>query len=243
MNIDWAHCLSTQQRIVHPGGIFQFSTGQSNATVAIGLTNERANKHFSSIDHAFLLRADGTVQIYEKGAAVSTPRPYAAGNLFSLRVIVVAGLHMVAYVKNYEEFHATRNVAPRFPLVGIVLLTQNPAKIIKPVITSLNIPESDIIAPEEMEGTYLELSRIGKPINAHEEVGFNIYRSTDPDLPKDQWKRLNQTLLTETTFVDKAEELGVAYYYYQWFGQKLSGNRPITSEIFKLRMIFYRCLV
>jgi hypothetical protein len=31
--------------------------------------------------------------------------------------------------------------------------------------------------------------------------------------------------------------------FSQWFGQKLSSNGPITSEIFKLRMIFHRTLV
>jgi hypothetical protein len=30
-------------------------------------------------------------------------------------------------------------------------------------------------------------------------AGYNIYRSTDPDLPKQNWTKLNQTLLTRTT--------------------------------------------
>jgi hypothetical protein len=37
--------------------------------------------------------------------------------------------------------------------------------------------------------------------------------------------------------------LVIVWHLLQWFGQRLGGNRPIISEIFKLRMIFYRTLV
>ena len=45
-------------------------------------------------------------------------------------------------------------------------------------------------------------------------AGYNIYRSTDPDLPKPNWTRLNATLLTRTTLQDDKVESGKTYYYY-----------------------------
>ena len=41
------------------------------------------------------------------------------------------------------------------------------------------------------------------PANPEGDVaGYNIYRSTDPDLPKNRWNKLNPGLLTRTTFQD-----------------------------------------
>ena len=45
-------------------------------------------------------------------------------------------------------------------------------------------------------------------------VGYNLFRSTDPDLPLDKWTRLNRTPLERTTFQDDAVQSGVKYYYY-----------------------------
>ncbi|OLE51063.1 MAG: hypothetical protein AUG51_25190 [Acidobacteria bacterium 13_1_20CM_3_53_8] len=45
-------------------------------------------------------------------------------------------------------------------------------------------------------------------------VGYNIYRSTDPDLPKERWTKLNAALLTRTTYQDETVESGKKYYYY-----------------------------
>ena len=45
-------------------------------------------------------------------------------------------------------------------------------------------------------------------------AGYNVYRSTDPNLPKGSWTKLNQTLLTRTTFQDERVESGQKYYYY-----------------------------
>ncbi len=45
-------------------------------------------------------------------------------------------------------------------------------------------------------------------------AGYNIYRSTDPDLPKDKWTKLNTELLTRTSYQDERVETGKRYYYY-----------------------------
>jgi hypothetical protein len=45
-------------------------------------------------------------------------------------------------------------------------------------------------------------------------AGYNIYRSTDPNLPKAGWMKLNQSLLTRPSFLDEKVERGRKYYYY-----------------------------
>lgn len=61
-------------------------------------------------------------------------------------------------------------------------------------------------------------------------AGYNIYRSTDPDLPKQNWTKLNQSLLTRTTYQDDKVESGKTYYYYIEAVDK-AGNVSKSSEV------------
>lgn len=64
----------------------------------------------------------------------------------------------------------------------------------------------------------------------HDVVGYYIYRSTDPDLPKDQWKKITPNLLTRTTFQDESIEPGKKYYYYI-VAVDAAGNQSAPSEV------------
>lgn len=69
------------------------------------------------------------------------------------------------------------------------------------------------------------------PANPEADIaGYNLYRSTDPDLPKDKWNRLNPTLLTRTTFQDERVESGKRYYYYLTAVDQ-AGNVSPQSEV------------
>ena len=61
-------------------------------------------------------------------------------------------------------------------------------------------------------------------------AGYNIYRSTDPELPKQNWTKLNQALLTRTTYQDERVEPGKTYYYYVTAVDK-TGNVSPPSEV------------
>ncbi len=61
-------------------------------------------------------------------------------------------------------------------------------------------------------------------------AGYNLYRSTDPNLPKDQWTKLNRGLLDRTTFQDEAVRTGQRYYYYVTAADK-AGNVSPPSEV------------
>jgi len=69
------------------------------------------------------------------------------------------------------------------------------------------------------------------PANPEPDVaGYNVYRSTDPDLPKEQWAKLTPSLLTRTTFQDENVESGKRYYYYL-IAVDQSGNVSQPSEV------------
>jgi hypothetical protein len=69
------------------------------------------------------------------------------------------------------------------------------------------------------------------PANPEADIaGYNIYRSTDPDLAKDQWNKLNPGLLTRTTFLDEKVESGKRYYYYLTAVDQ-AGNVSQPSEV------------
>jgi predicted phage tail protein len=61
-------------------------------------------------------------------------------------------------------------------------------------------------------------------------AGYLIYRSTDPNLPKDQWTLLTQSILTRTTFTDENVDPGKTYYYYV-IAVDAAGNRSQPSEV------------
>jgi fibronectin type 3 domain-containing protein len=61
-------------------------------------------------------------------------------------------------------------------------------------------------------------------------VGYHVFRSTDPNLPKDQWRRLTRSPVDRTTFNDDAVEPGVRYYYYVT-AIDAAGNTSRPSEV------------
>ena len=69
------------------------------------------------------------------------------------------------------------------------------------------------------------------PANPERDVaGYYIYRSTDPDLPKEQWTKVTPSLLTRTAFQDETVESGKKYYYYV-VAVDTAGNISKTSDV------------
>ena len=69
-------------------------------------------------------------------------------------------------------------------------------------------------------------------VNQERDVaGYNLYRSTDAELPKEQWTKLNRTLLDRTTFQDDAVTSGRRYYYYVT-AVDAAGNVSAPSEVY-----------
>ena len=72
-------------------------------------------------------------------------------------------------------------------------------------------PERPSIAPDPSFGRLAIFFAANKESDI---AGYNIYRSTDPNLPKQSWTKLNQELLTRTNYRDERVESGKTYYYY-----------------------------
>lgn len=62
-------------------------------------------------------------------------------------------------------------------------------------------------------------------------AGYNLYRSEDPDLPKERWTKLNRELLQRTTYQDDAVRSGQKYFYYV-VAVDAAGNVSRPSEVY-----------
>lgn len=62
-------------------------------------------------------------------------------------------------------------------------------------------------------------------------AGYNLFRTTDPDLPKNRWTKLNSTLLTKTTFQDQNVESGKKYYYYLIAVDQAGNVSPMSDVV------------
>ena len=84
---------------------------------------------------------------------------------------------------------------------------------------SLSVSPRDIFKPSApaKASTASSLGRISIFFLTNPEpdiAGYNIYRTTDPNLRKESWTKLNSALLTRTTYQDEKVESGKKYYYY-----------------------------
>ncbi|MEP6719149.1 MAG: hypothetical protein ABJB21_08395 [bacterium] len=104
---------------------------------------------------------------------------------------------------------------------------------------SITVSPKDVFAPSAPASITVAAApgrlSIFFPANPEGDVaGYNIYRSTDPDLPKSQWTKLNVALLTRTTFQDEKVEPGKRYYYYLTAvdtAGNVSGESEVVSEV------------
>lgn len=62
-------------------------------------------------------------------------------------------------------------------------------------------------------------------------AGYNVYRSEDQNLPKEQWTKLNKTLVDRTTFQDDAVQSGKKYCYYVT-ATDAAGNVSQPSDVY-----------
>ena len=61
-------------------------------------------------------------------------------------------------------------------------------------------------------------------------AGYILYRSTDPNLPKDKWTLLTPAVYAKTTFTDENVETGKTYYYYVKAVDN-AGNKSEASQV------------
>jgi hypothetical protein len=106
-------------------------------------------------------------------------------------------------------------------------LNSNPVDVAARDIFAPAPPERPSIAPDPSFGRLAIFFAANKETDI---AGYNLYRSTDPNLPKDQWTKLNPSLLTRTTYQDERVESGKTYYYYVT-AVDTAGNVSSPSEV------------
>ncbi len=100
---------------------------------------------------------------------------------------------------------------------------------------ALGVEPKDVFAPSAPADLRINAApariSIFFPANPERDIaGYNIYRSTDPVLPKERWVKLNDALLTRTTFQDETIESGKKYFYYLT-AVDTAGNTSPPSEV------------
>lgn len=99
---------------------------------------------------------------------------------------------------------------------------------VKPVDTFRPAPPTGLTAAAAP--TPLRISVFFAANQERDIAGYNLYRSNDPNLPLEQWTKLNRGLLERTTFQDEAVRSGERYFYYVTAVDK-SGNVSPPSEV------------
>ena len=64
-------------------------------------------------------------------------------------------------------------------------------------------------------------------------VGYNVYMSADPKLPKNRWRKINEELIPDTNFLLSKDKLepGVTYYSYVTAVSALGGESAPSEVI------------
>ena len=101
---------------------------------------------------------------------------------------------------------------------------------------SLSLSPKDIYPPSAPSSITIAAApgrlSIFFPANPEGDVtGYTIYRSTDPDLSKERWTKLNSTLLERTTFQDENVESGKRYYYYLTATDQAGNVSPLSEVV------------
>lgn len=106
-------------------------------------------------------------------------------------------------------------------------LNSNPVPVHPLDVFAPAAPERPSIAPDPSFGRLAIFFAANKETDI---AGYNIFRSTDPNLPKANWTKLNQELLTRTNYRDDKVESGKTYYYYI-VAVDTAGNISQPSEV------------
>ena len=101
---------------------------------------------------------------------------------------------------------------------------------------SLTIKPTDTFAPSAPSAISIAAApgrmSLFFPANPEPDVsGYLIFRTTDPQQPKESWARLTRTPLTRTIYQDEDVQRGTRYYYYL-IAVDAAGNASQPSEVF-----------
>lgn len=126
---------------VSNNGYLQFTATETNLYRMCGLSTSSIDGNYTTIQYAWYLRNDGTVQIYESGTARGTFGGYAAGAIFKISV----ESNIVKYYKNGVLMY-TSLVAPTLPLIVDASLYNVNATITDAIVVNDNSGTFTVVA-------------------------------------------------------------------------------------------------
>lgn len=134
------------------------------------------------------------------------------------------------FTDDFFEFGKTYNY-----FVRTVSLGNNGAPVESLDSNEITLNPKDVFAPSAPSAITMAAApgnlSIFFAVNPEKDIaGYNIYRSTNSNLPKNQWQLLTKDLLTTNTYQDKTVESGKIYYYYL-IAVDTAGNISEPSEI------------
>lgn len=118
---------------VSNNGYFQFTATEINKYRAVGLSTTNANANYTSIQYAFYLLSNGTVQIQESGNYRGSFGTYAANDLF--KVAVEASV--VKYYKNNVLLYISA-VVPTLPMLVDVSIYNIGGTVTNAIVSNYN---------------------------------------------------------------------------------------------------------
>ena len=108
----WNAGATSIATIASGDGHVQFTTGENTTGKIAGLSNGNSSQGYADIDFGIMLNDGGFAAVYEGGTLVDNSGPYAAGDVFQVRV--TGGV--VSYWKNGFQFYTSAS-APTYPLL------------------------------------------------------------------------------------------------------------------------------
>lgn len=121
---------------VFKGSSMYVKVGQNDKCVVLGLINYGGwDKDFSSMEHAVMAAADGTVRVYEKGIAVGPfGKTYLPNDVLGIAVEQINSAPTARYYLNSECIYESSK-RTNFPLRGAISLREDGASVSESKIT------------------------------------------------------------------------------------------------------------
>jgi hypothetical protein len=126
---------------VSNNGYLEFTATETNLYRMCGLSTSSIDGNYTTIQYAWYLRNDGTVQVYESGTARGTFGGYSAGMIFKISV----ESNIVKYYKNGVLMY-TSLVAPTLPLIVDASLYSINATITNAIVVNNNTGTFTVVA-------------------------------------------------------------------------------------------------
>ncbi|MDB5274087.1 MAG: hypothetical protein JWO58_2454 [Chitinophagaceae bacterium] len=120
--------------MVANNGYLQFTAAETTKGRMIGLSTTNANSNYTSIQYAFYLLSNSTIQIYESGNSQASPGSYNTGDIFKITV----ENNIVKYYQNGTLLY-TSSTPPTLPMLVDVSIKNAGGTVLDAFVSNYNV--------------------------------------------------------------------------------------------------------